>query len=69
MTRAEQKKHAALQRSDTQRILQDIEDRVRPTICPTFSSSGGDEGRQGRISAEDFEALAMLAGAALFVRD
>jgi hypothetical protein len=62
---------AELQRSDTARILAEIEARVRPTICHTFSvepgkASGGSR-MEGRISADDFDTLRILAGAALFV--
>jgi hypothetical protein len=44
-----------------QRDLSDIEARVRPTICQTWSSDGGDQGRQGRISEDDFDALVAIA--------
>jgi hypothetical protein len=44
-----------------QRDLSEIEARVRPTICPTWSSEGGDQGSQGRISESDFDALLAIA--------
>lgn len=37
-------------------LLQQIEDRVRPTICETFNSRGGMT-VEGRILKTDFEAL------------
>lgn len=46
-----------------QRDLSEIEKRVRPTICPTWSSDGGDQGSQGRISESDFDALISIARA------
>lgn len=49
-------------------LVREIEERVRPTMAPTFSSSGGDLGVTGSISAEDFEVLVTLAGAASFIR-
>lgn len=42
-------------------LLQQIEKRVRATICPTYKSSG-EETIEGRISKEDFEALLSLLG-------
>jgi hypothetical protein len=44
------------------RIVGEIDARVRPTICPTFSGSTGRETIEGRISADDFETLLILAG-------
>lgn len=41
-------------------LLQAIEGRVRPTICPTFGVKG--ESIEGRISKEDFESLLRLIG-------
>lgn len=41
--------------------LSEIEARVRPTICSTYSSDGGDQGLQGRISQDDFDALLAMA--------
>lgn len=46
-----------------QRDLSEIEKRVRPTICPTWTSDGGDQGSQGRISEGDFDALIAIARA------
>lgn len=48
-------------------IVAAIEARVRPTICPTFRADGSGERLEGRISAEDFNTLVTLAGAASFV--
>lgn len=48
-------------------IVREIETRVRPTICPTFSARGGEPTIEGRISAEDFDTLVTLAGAASFL--
>jgi hypothetical protein len=36
--------------------LEQIEHRVRKTICPTYSSDG-EESIQGRITKDDFESL------------
>ena len=40
-------------------FVKEIEDRVRPTICPTFSSEK--VSLEGRISQVDFDTLVMLA--------
>ena len=41
-------------------LVAEIEARVRPTICQTFSRDGGNQGMQGRISEVDFDALVRL---------
>lgn len=38
------------------KVVKAIVERVRPTICPTFSSRGG-ETIEGRITGDDFDAL------------
>lgn len=52
-------------------LIREIEARVRPTICPTYTANGKGslpDGRlEGRISAEDFDMLVTLAGAATFL--
>ena len=55
--------HAIMQETAKmdRRDLLEIEARVRPTICPTWSSDGGDQGSQGRISEDDFNALIFMA--------
>lgn len=50
----------------TKELLAQIEQRVRPTICPTFSSDGH-ERIEGRISADDFDVLIILASGHLAV--
>ncbi len=40
--------------------LSEIEERVRKTICRTYSSTGR-ESVEGRVSAADFEALIIFA--------
>lgn len=42
-----------------QRMVDEIEARVRPTICTTLSSRG--ETIEGRVSEDDFETLLRLA--------
>lgn len=42
-------------------IASEIADRIRPTICETWSSRGGSS-IEGRISAEDFNTLMRLLG-------
>lgn len=44
--------------------VEEIRKRVGKTICPTFSSDGGDQGEQGRISRCDFDTLVLAALAA-----
>ena len=41
-------------------LLEEIEDRVRRTICQTFSSRGGML-VEGRITRDDFDALIEMA--------
>lgn len=43
----------------TAELLQAIEQRVRPTICQTFSTRGATV--EGRISEDDFDTLLSLA--------
>lgn len=48
--------------------LREIDERVKPTIGPTFGSNGKGgmrETREGRISADDFNALMGYAMAAV----
>lgn len=52
--------------SRTKEFLVQIRQRVRSTICPTFSSDGH-ERIEGRISEEDFEVLMILASGHLAV--
>lgn len=44
-------------------ILQEIENRVRPTICDTYSSNNGlmSKTREGRISEADLDAIQVIA--------
>lgn len=43
-----------------EQLVAEIEARVRPSICSTFSSDGGDQGMQGRISQVDFDTIVRL---------
>lgn len=41
--------------------LEEIRARVEKTMCQTWSSDGGDQGEQGRISRQDFDTLILSA--------
>lgn len=44
------------QERDIEKIVAYIEARVRPTICPTYSSTG-EQSIEGRITQDDFDHL------------
>lgn len=44
-------------------MIGEIKKRVEATMCPTYSSDGGDKGVEGRISQSDFNTLVSLLNA------